>query len=262
MFLRIFTYLAFILSPFCSEAVIFESTSVTNIIPLIDEQSWIVIDLDNTTFEGKQALGHTDWFYDKAHALMKEGMTLDEATRECYPEWINVQKICPVKPVEDAFISALKIYQSLGYVVMGLTHRQPSIADSTLRQLDSIGLDLSESAPDKSTLIVPSDTPTLYDQGVLFTGEFNKKGVIFVRFLSQINQKPLKVVFIDDKKNHVEEVGRALEAEGIEFVGVHYRANEYLPKVYKREVAEFQRKFMHTIMSNEAAQLLMEHGLE
>lgn len=133
-------------------------------------------------------------------------MTLDEATRVCYSEWIEVQKVCSVKPVEPAFIPVLMHLKERDIVMMGLTHRQPSTADSSICQLESIKWNFLNSSPVKETFVVPSETPTIYTQGVLFTGEYNKKGEIFLRFLSLINQKPKKVVFIDDKRSHVEEV--------------------------------------------------------
>lgn len=247
---------------FALEAKIIETNTVDTIVPLIDKDTWLLVDLDNTTFEGKQALGHTEWFYDKAHAKMKSGMTLEEATRECYPEWIEVQKVCPVKPIEAAFIPSLVLLQQQGIVIMGLTHRQPSLVDSTLRQVNSLGLNFFDSAPAKDTLVVPSATPTMYVQGILFTGEYNKKGEIFLRFLSMINQKPKKIVFIDDKRSHVEEVEIALMGTGIDYVGIHYTAIEHVEKVYFPEIAEFQYKFLTKILSNEGALLLMEHGLE
>lgn len=262
MFVRVlFCFITFCL-PFVSEAKIIETTTIETVMPLVTEDMWIVVDLDNTVYEGKQALGHTEWFYDKAHKLMKNGMTLDEATRECYPEWIEVQKISPVKAVEEGFIPFLKKARQLGLVTMGLTHRQPSIADSTIRQLKSLDWVFTPSAPSKDIFIVPSETPTIYKEGVLFTGEYNKKGEIFVRFLSIVGQKPKKILFIDDKRSHVEDVEKAVEEQGIEYIGVHYRAIEQAEKVYYPEIAEFQRKFMHKIMSNEAAILLMENGLE
>lgn len=248
--------------PFVNEAKIIETTTIETVFPLVDEDTWLVVDLDNTVFEGKQALGHTEWFYDKAYALMEEGLTLEEATRECYPEWIEIQKVCPVKPVEAAFITALKSAQQRQIITMGLTHRQPSLADSTIDQLNSLDWSFQPTAPATNTFVVPSLTPTIYKEGVLFTGEYNKKGEIFIRFLSVIGQKPKKMIFVDDKRSHVEDVEKAVIEQGIECIGVHYRAIEHAEKVYYPEIAEFQRKFLKTIMSNEAALLLMQNGLE
>lgn len=245
-----------------AESKIIETASVSNFYSLIDRDVWLVIDLDNTTFEGSRALGHTEWFYDKAGVLMKEGMTLDEATKEIYPEWIEVQKICPVKPVERAFVESLRLWQDKGIVIIGLTHRQPSLADSTIRQLSSIGLCLNKTAPHQESFVVPADTPTLFTEGVLFTGEFNKKGEIFKRFLTLIGQKPKKVVFVDDKRSHVEDVGHTLIDLGIDYLGIHYKATEHVEKVYFPHIAAFQLKMLNQIMSNEAAVLLMERELE
>jgi hypothetical protein len=262
MFLRIMCYLIAFFVPLIGDAKIIETVTIENIVSLIDENTWLLVDLDNTIYEGKQALGHTEWFYDRAHGKMRNGMTLEEATRECYPEWIEVQKICPVKPVEAAFIPALMNLRQRNIVMMGLTHRQPSLAESTIRQLASLEWSFLDSAPLKKTFVVPSETPTIYTQGILFTGEYNKKGEIFVRFLSLINQKPKKVVFIDDRRSHVEEVEKALIEQNIEYIGVHYTAIEYVEKVYFPEIAEFQKKFLNKIMSNDAAQLLMQYEIE
>lgn len=152
--------------------------------------------------------------------------------------------------------------QHQGIVIMGLTHRQPSLVDSTLRQLASLSWSFQPTAPVKDIVVVPAATPTMYKEGVLFTGEYNKKGEIFARFLSIIGQKPKKIVFVDDKRSHVEDVERAVKALDISYVGVHYRACEHVKKVYDPALAEFQKKFMKQIMSNEAATLLLENGIE
>ncbi len=258
MLLRIMSCCIVSFLTFAAEAVIIEAATIEDVIPLIDEDTWVVVDLDNTTFEGKQALGHTEWFYDKAYEKMRNGLSLDEATRECYPEWVEIQKVCPVKPIEPAFIPALSLLQQQGHVVMALTHRQPSLADPTINQLASLGVSFLSGAPEVGPFVVPMAMPTLYVQGVLFTGEFNKKGETFVRFLSIINRKPKKVVFIDDKRSHVEDVERALTEQGIAYIGIHYTAAMHVEKVYFPEIAEFQRKCLHTILSNEAALLLMQ----
>lgn len=60
----------------------------------------------------------------------------------------------------------------------------------------------------------------------------------------------------------MEEVETSLTQLGIDCIGVHYTAINYVEKIYFPEIAEFQHKFLKKIMSNEAAALLMEHGLE
>ena len=76
-----------------------------------------------------------------------------------------------------------------------------------------------------------------------------------------IKKSPKKIAFIDDKRKNVEEPEN-LARYGIEYIEVHYTAIEHSDPVYIREVSEFQYKFLDENMSNEAALLLMENGLE
>lgn len=145
---------------------------------------------------------------------------------------------------------------------MGLTHRQPSVAQATVRQVASLGFDFITTAPSKDSFVVPAASPTLYLQGILFVSDYNKKGDVFMPFLSMITKSPKKVVFIDDKRKNVEELEQTLMKYGIEYVGIYYTAIEHAKPVYSRDLAEYQYKFLDKIISNEAANFLMQHGLE
>lgn len=145
---------------------------------------------------------------------------------------------------------------------MGLTHRQPSVADSTISQVASLGFDFINTAPSQKTFSIAAKSPTLYLNGILFVGDYNKKGDVFLPFLQLVKKDPKKVVFIDDKRKNVEELEQALSSKGVEYIGVHYTAIENVKPVYSREIAEFQYQFLDKIMSNEAALMLMQNGLE
>lgn len=252
---------------FCSlaslgiEAKIVETKHIEEILPLIDKETWFLVDLDNCMFQGAQALGHANWFYDELQQRMQKGMSREEAIADAYPDWIKTQKVCKVESLEENFVTALLMLQSKKITIMGLTHRQPSVADSTKRQVNSLGFDFFTTAPSKKSFVVPAKTPTLYFQGILFVGDYNKKIDIFEPFLSMIKKIPKKIVFIDDKRKNVEEL-ESLTEYGIEYIGVHYTAIEDSKPVYFREIAEFQYKFLNQIMSNEAALLLMQNSLE
>lgn len=243
------------------EAKVIETKHVKDVLSFIDEDTWFLVDLDNCMFEGAQALGHANWFYDQLQQRTQKGISREEAIKDIYPTWIKTQRVCKVKPLEDTFVPTLLMLQSKGITIMGLTHRQPSVADSTVRQVGSLGFDFLTTAPFKECLTIPSETPTLYLQGILFVGDYNKKIDIFEPFLSIIKKSPKKIVFIDDKRKNVEEL-EALTKYGIDYLGVHYTAIEEAKPIYAREIAEFQYKFLDQIMSNEAALMLMENGLE
>lgn len=243
------------------EAKIIETKHIEDVLPFIDDDTWFLVDLDNCMFEGAQALGHANWFYDELQQRMQKGMSREEAISDAYPHWIKAQRVCKIKPLEENFVPTLLLLQNKGITIMGLTHRQPSVADSTTIQVNSLGFDFSTTAPSKDSFSIPAKTPTLYFQGIVFVGDYNKKIDIFEPFLSIIKKSPKKIVFIDDKRKNVEEL-EALTKHGIEYIGVHYTAIEDAKPIYMREVAEFQYKFLDKIMSNEAALLLMENGLD
>ena len=242
------------------EAKVIESRHIEEVLPLIDDETWFLVDLDNCLFEGAQALGHANWFYEEVQERLERGMSRDEALADFYPNWIKTQKICRVKPLEEGFVPGLLKLQHEGVVIMGLTHRQPSIVDATLQQVSSLGFDFSKTAPYPKGCEVAAQSPAWYASGILFVSDYNRKIDVFKQFLIQIGRKPRKVLFIDDKKKNVEEL-ESLSHDGIEYIGVHYTAIEYVNPLYKREIAEFQSKFLDQIMSNEAALILMEKDL-
>lgn len=242
------------------EARIVETSHIQDVVPLIDEESWFLVDLDNCMFEAAQALGHAHWFYDELQRYMGKGMSRDEAIAAAYPDWIKTQKVCRVKPLESQFVPTLQMLQNKGITIMAVTHRQPPVADSTVKQIHSLGFDFITTAPSKDSFCILAKSPTLYSQGILFVSDYNKKIDIFEKFLKAINQNPKKIVFIDDKRKNVEEL-ESLSKYGIEYIGVHYTAIEHAKPIYDRQIAEFQYKFLDQIMSNEDALMLMEHNI-
>jgi hypothetical protein len=247
----------------CSlNAKIIETRHIAEVIPLIDAETWFLVDLDHTLYEAKQALGHAHWFYEEIQNLIDQGLSKEDAIRTMYPQWVKTQRMCDVQAIEEQFITEIAGLQKKGIVVMGLTHRQPIIAGDTLRQVGSLGVDFQRTAPSKETFAVPASSPTLYTHGILFVSDYNKKGEVLLPFLKMIGKMPKKVVFIDDKRKNVEELEKTLSAQDIEYIGVYYTAIDHAAPVYSRELAEFQSKFLDKIMSNEAAELLIQHALE
>lgn len=88
---------------------------------------------------------------------------------------------------------------------------------------------------------------------LLFVRDCQRKIDIFLTFLSMIDQMPKKVVFLDDKRKNVEELEPVL-AE----MGIRYIAHKHVERVYFPELAAIQYQHLNTILSNEAARLLMQ----
>lgn len=245
----------FSLAAVFAQAKIIETCQIRDILPYIDKNTWVLVDLDNTLFESTTALGHADWFGDELKQRLKKGMSRDEAIAEVYPIWVEVQKVCHVKPLDKDFVPVLQSLQGEGITMMGLTHRQPAVAESTIRQVRSLDFDFTKTAPARAAFVVPAKTPTEYTEGILFVGDYNKKVDVFEPFLEMIRKSPKKVVFIDDKRKNVEELEQ-LAKRGIEYVGIHYRAIDCVEPVYNPEIAAIQYKYLHQILSNEAARCI------
>jgi FMN phosphatase YigB (HAD superfamily) len=262
MFNRFFLISSIIIIPFLAESKMIETPRIADVKNLVDDDAWVLVDFDNTLFQAKQALGHAAWFYDEVDQGVQKGLSHEEAVREAYVHWVKVQKYCFVQPLEEDFIPFLTNLQDRGVVVLGLTLRQPMVAESTMRQVDSLGIDFLKTAPVKEDFDIPAKSHAIYLKGTLFASDYNKKGEIFETFLSMISQSPKKIVFIDDKKKNVEELGEVAEKLGIDYIGVYYTAIEQSMPIYFRELAAFQYKMLEKILSNEAAMHLLEKGIE
>lgn len=241
------------------EAKVIETSQIQDVVPYLeDNATWVLVDLDLCFFEGAQAYGHTQWFYDEVEIRKEQGLTREEAIADFYPIWIESQKINKVQPLDPNFIAILSTKQASGMPIMGLTQRQPSIAEDTVRQVWSLGFDFLTTAPFQQNFIMQGKGgPARYLQGILFVSDYNTKIDVFLSFLNKIGKAPKKVVFIDDKRKNVDEL-EGLANYGIEYTGVHYTAIDHAKPVYDRKIAQFQRKFLNQILSNEGALLLMQ----
>ncbi len=234
--------------------MVIETDQVDDVIAHVDQKSWFVVDLDNTLFQAKRALGHVDWLQAEVKKNVDRGLSKEEAFHSIYPIWKKTQGEVEVQPVDQKLIEAIKRFQEREIVVMGLTHRQLFIVPETLRQIESLGIDLLVSAPSKEELTFEANQPARYTQGVLFVDDFNTKDEVFRLFMERIGVKPEKVVFIDDKRKNVEELAQAMEEEGIEYVGVHYTAVANGEPIYSpAKVCEQQiPSYLYKIVSKEA----------
>lgn len=248
------------LFPLQLSAKIIEASSIHEVISLIDKDSWVLIDLDNTLFEAKQALGHNFWFGDQLHLRMDQGMTENEAVSDFYPFWIRAHQVIEVQPIEKDFIPILMELQNKQITVMGLTHRFPVLAQSSVREVNSLGFDFTKTAP-SVRFQTSENNKSLYYKGILFTHGNQNKGDLFWNFLSFSKTKPRKIIFFDDSKRNVEELEKALTANHIDCLGIYYTAIQKAKKVYDRDLAEIQYKFLDKVLSNEAASVLLKNGI-
>lgn len=204
--------------------LILQTARFADVLPHIDDTTWCLIDIDNTLYEAKDALSHANWVYAELEKRLQKGQTKEQALNEFHPEWVKRQETAEVKSIEPDFISKLKELQQRRIIIMGLTHRPVTVANATIRQVNSLNFNFAPSAPYQETLIVPAPYPTLYRDGILFIGDLNCKGKVFAKYLSLIKRIPKKIVFIDDKKQNITDFEQVFLESEIEYLGVHYTA--------------------------------------
>ncbi len=109
---------------------------------------------------------------------------------------------------------------------MGLTARRPEIAARTEEQLHAVGIDYSRSAPLPQNLDL--DSQVGYRNGILYLGPLLSKGEVFRRFMEKTKTLPQRVLFVDDRDEHVTSMRQSLATTPIRFQGFRYALADQL----------------------------------
>ncbi len=145
---------------------------------------------------------------------------------------------------------------------MGLTTQGLALATRTVKQLRTLGFDLSKTAPRQSDCYFENGHGVLYRQGILFTSGTDK-GKALIRFLELSGARPERVVFLNDKQTHLVEVERALEKAGIEFVGLRYSYSDDRVNRFSPLIADIQFRYssFDRILSDGEAEAILNEQL-
>jgi hypothetical protein len=243
-----------------SNAEIREIKSIREVVPSLAEGTLIVFDIDNTLMAPTGYLGSDEWFYLLYKVYRINGADESGIARTAMDVWNKTQWRIDVKAVEKETPLLIKKEQAKGNKVMALTARTFDIADRTIAQLGTIGIDFSSASVSGKESIFPktdfkSDDDVLVKKGIIFVGESNVKGKVLAYYLQKMNYHPKKVVYIDDREKHVKSVSETLETIGIPCLSFRYgaadekvkRFNEVFSEVSVRtkEEEELSRLFLY-----------------
>ncbi len=220
-------------------AEIRETTSMQEIVPLVDDSTLLVVDIDNTLIEPEGNLGSDQWYY----FLVRKYVQLDHMSGKAANEtamqvWNQAQWLVKIRPVEKDTPALIKQLQSKGVRVMGLTARTVDIVDKTFAQLKSIGISLNQPPIHDKPVDFHLDDLARFENGILFVGEQNDKGEALVQFLRRSHYLPAKIIFIDDKLRHVENVEKALSKTGARFLGFRYGAADEKVRLFNQDTQD------------------------
>ena len=160
--------------------------------------------------------------------------------------------------VEEGTENIIKELQEKNIPLMGLTTQGLGLSTRTVLQLDTLGIDLSKTAPCKEDCYFVNQRGVLFRNGLLFT-EATPKGSALLQFLQLCAHYPKRVVFINDKHTHLADVEQALEQQGIDFIGLRYSYTDARVARFSRAIADIQwthSTLDHLLSDEEAAGIL------
>jgi FMN phosphatase YigB (HAD superfamily) len=206
----------------------------------IEPGTLVIFDIDNTLIEPVQMLGSDQWFYALVEQIRTEQKVGEEVAAErAMALWNAVQADLEVRAVESSTPALLKRLAERDLPILALTARTFDIAETTAHQLRSVGIDFERHAV-AGDLELALASPAKLIRGVLYVGELNSKGEVLVEFLRRTGLAPKKIVFVDDKRKHVESVTAELKAVGIPVIAYRYGGADASVTAFRTRTAEAQ----------------------
>lgn len=224
---------------------IIETEHFNEIVQYVQEDTLVLLDIDDTLLIPAQTLGTDVWFCAR---LKQKGF--DRALAE----WEAIRLLTKVKVVEEGTQEIIAELQNKNIPVMCLTTQGLALATCTINQLHSLNIDVSKTAPSKEDHYFINRHGNLYRQGVLFTSG-TPKGKSLLKLLDAMQYFPKRIVFINDKATHLKDVEGDAEAAGYEFIGLRYSFSDKRVGEYNPEIADIQwnHSTLGRILSDEEA---------
>jgi hypothetical protein len=238
-----------------ANASIIECQRLYEILPLIEEDTLVVFNINNVLTISSQDAGSTPWADEQINKLIEEkNLSKPHATNLFIPVWHDILVVTDVELFDPDAEYIVNYLQKNGVKTIALTNRYTEMAYSTHRNLRSVGIDFAKNTPYPEDCWVDGITsPSKYIEGILFNGLINFKGDTLVAFLKQINYTPKKLIYIEDKLKHLSQVEKCVSSLGIPFLGIHFGALELQRESYNPALAALQVKFHSDILDDASA---------
>ncbi len=237
----------------CAEII--ECQRLRELLPLVDQDTLVVFNINNVLTVSRQDAGSTPWAEEHIAQLMREKkVDKPHATNLFIPLWHDVLIASDVELFDPDAEAIVHFLQQANIKVMALTNRYVEMGYPTHSQLRSVGIDFVKNPPHlEDTFVSGIESPAKYIEGILFNGLINFKGDTLAAFLKQINYYPKKLIYIEDKPKHLAQVGEKIAALGIPFLGIHFGALELQRQAYQSQWAALQVKFHQDILDDASA---------
>ena len=239
------------------DASIVRTNMIIEVLSHVDANTWVFFDFDDTVLMSQMQIGRPEYYPMEFGTLRSQGFDEEMAHGICRLHWNEMQEKFPVMLTEASVFDVVIQSQRTAAYTIGLTARGPQTNLVTQKQLQSLSLDFSKSSPTNISIDLPFRH--LYESGVWYV-EFNEKGFSVRKWLEKISNWPEKIVFVDDRLHHLENMQKELSKLGIEFIGIHYckaLENPFIP-----QIAQIQAKYFPMIVSDQEALELLKSSLD
>lgn len=226
-------------------AEIIETSRFADILNYVNEDTLVLLDVDDTLIVPKQTLGSDIWFTYRMSQLKAEGLSNKDALHKALNEWIAIRHLTEMELVEESTARVVRQIQERGITVMGLTTQDLTLANRTNSQLEGLEIDLRLTAPCDHDCYFAAHHEHFKTQGILmrhgllFTSG-TKKGEALLNILKHVGLNPKHVIFINDKWTHLHDVAEEMKAKGIEFTGLRYAYSDERVAAFDPQVADTQ----------------------
>jgi len=230
-----------------------ETADLRTLEPEVTATTLVCFDLDNTLIRTEQMLASDQWWDDLIYGFVAGGMPERDAVRKAFEIWFPIEKQSRFIPVQPDGPDIVRGFQDKKIMVMGLTARPLMLAATTVTHLASINIDLRKSQPISEQLEIKllHDTAN-YQNGILFVGA-SSKGDALKGFLDKTGLRPEKIVFADDKQQHITTMEQVFGKGPIPYIGFRYGGADAWVKKYDRRIADIQQQYMGRILPDEVA---------
>lgn len=243
-----------VLTPLRAE--ILEIHKLEEVLPFVDKDTLVVLDIDDTLMVPAQMLGGDCWFRHTMKQLLTEGLSFEEALAYVLPQYTLQQHKLEVKAVEDNTATVVHELQRKAGEVIALTTRSNILIYRTIEQLKSLDIDFTRKPLYDEKTHLATDFELYYIEGILST-EVRHKGEALMKVCERFNYMPKKVLFVNDKLKYVLQLDETFEELGIPYYGFRYAGADVLTSQYDPQIAKVQEKYFNKIISNEDATLIL-----
>ncbi len=202
------------------------------VIPNLDENSFVVFDRDDTLLQGIDCI---------ESELRKQFVSM---WKEIYSSKDTDSLLCNIQSQHHVLVDKhspelIEQLQKQRVNVIVLTRgcygkgaAGEQVEDLCIAAFKSANINLETSfslySGNVLTEVVNDGHSPFFKHGILFSNTCDK-GESLKAFLRMVNLKPNHLIFVDDKLHYVQEVEKFAQANAIPFLGLHYRGAEKLP---------------------------------